>query len=155
MNPYNFHCFRTANPSIFKALSTQQPLSMFEVMTQINRIISYEGKDSYAKKYSGFMKILNTKDPSEAKYLIKILSGTLRLGISFRTWITALQECQRKYTSREFDTFIASLEKEVFGYNIQARPEHLTLNIPISSMLGKSAKNFKELEKFVMKQSVK
>ena len=55
-------------------------------------------------------------------------------------------DCKDK---NEYENFIFELERDVFGHNIREHPELLHINIPVSSMLGRSAKSFQDLEKFV------
>ena len=74
----------------------------------------------------------------------------LRIGVSSKSLIKVLQDMEVYWDNKiEYDEFIYELERDVFGYNIRDNPDPLHLNIPVSSMLGRSAKNFSDLTKFV------
>lgn len=60
---------------------------------------------------------------------------------------------QPDYDNEKFENFITSVEKDVFGYTIRDKPQNLSVNIPLTSMLGRSAKNFTELSKYVIGKS--
>lgn len=77
--------------------------------------------------------------------------GTLRIGVSSKSLINVLQTLQTEYDNEEFNEFMLAVEDQVFGYTIRDKPKNLVLNIPVSPMLGRSAKSFKDLEKFVLK----
>jgi DNA ligase 1 len=104
------------------------------------------------KKYDMFMDLMNAAEPLEIKYLIKILLGTLRIGVNENSLIRALLDLKSSYMEDEesYDQFLFEVEQEVFGHNIRDRPSKICVGTPVNCMLGRSAKNFKELHKLIM-----
>lgn len=103
------------------------------------------------------MKLLETDSPVEARFLIKILLGTLRIGVSTKSLIKVIQEIQEEFEQEypddkdRFGQYMIKLEKEVFGYVIRKDPKFLVPNTPVTCMLGRAAKNFSDLDKLVLK----
>jgi DNA ligase 1 len=104
------------------------------------------------KKYDMFMDLMNAAEPLEIKYLIKILLGTLRIGVNENSLIRALLDLKSSYMEDEesYDQFLFEVEQEVFGHNIRDRPSKICVGTPVNCMLGRSAKNFKELHNLIM-----
>lgn len=127
----------------------KEPLSVKEVMELIYKIKSIEGTDSYAKKYHLFATIMKTNDPVAVKFLVKVLLGTLRIGVSSKSLIQSVLQLDKD--DQEYLDFIFQIERDVFGYTIRNKPEELHVNIPVSSMLGRAAKNYSDLEKLIVK----
>ena len=62
-------------------------------MTHYSKLQSLEGKGSQDMKMRYIASLLNDATPQEAKFILKILLGTLRLGIAENTVMDALGNC--------------------------------------------------------------
>lgn len=67
-----------------------EPLTVSRVYGTLDRIAKASGKGSQEMKLSHFLSLLNDADPDEARYLVKIVLGTLRLGVADYTVLDAL-----------------------------------------------------------------
>ncbi|MGC8568521.1 MAG: ATP-dependent DNA ligase [Nitrososphaeria archaeon] len=67
-----------------------QPLTIKRVYSVLEKIAKTTGKGSQDMKLAYFMSLLNDAEPDEAKYLVKIVLGTLRLGVADYTVLDAL-----------------------------------------------------------------
>jgi len=131
-------CLRKS-PVLLK--TNPHPLNVTEVINEIYNIKDIEGKDSMKRKYHIFMKIMNTTDPLEAKYLVKILHGTLRIGVNANSIIKVLQHLEGEYENDEdYAKFLLNCESSVFGYVVRDKPKFLKVGTPVNCMLGRSAK---------------
>jgi len=67
-----------------------QQLTINRVYGILEKIAKTSGKGSQDMKLAYFMSLLNDAEPDEAKYLVKIVLGTLRLGVADYTVLDAL-----------------------------------------------------------------
>ncbi|MDG6927797.1 MAG: ATP-dependent DNA ligase [Nitrososphaerota archaeon] len=67
-----------------------EPLTIVRVYSTLDRIARSSGKGSQEMKLSHILSLLNDADPEEARYLVKIVLGTLRLGVADYTVLDAL-----------------------------------------------------------------
>ncbi|CAI2384407.1 unnamed protein product [Moneuplotes crassus] len=144
--------FMKAERPDFNGSFKQNPITVEDIIDIIYKIKAIQGQDSYAKKYYQFQNILKTEDPLEVKFIIKVLMGSLRIGVSAKSLIKILQELQTKddiEDPKPIENLLIELEKEVFGYTIRENPDFLNINTPVHAMLGRSAKTFKDLTKFI------
>ncbi len=67
-----------------------QPLTVKRVYSTLDKIARASGKGSQDIKMMHLMSLLNDADPDEARYVVKIVLGTLRLGVADYTILDAL-----------------------------------------------------------------
>jgi len=70
--------------------STIKSLSVEEVYVALEKIASTSGLGSQERKVAGLAKLISDVSPEDAKYIVRIVSGRLRLGFSDKTVIDAL-----------------------------------------------------------------
>ncbi len=69
-----------------------QPLTIGRVYVTLDRMAKLSGAGSQSQKLSLFINLLNDCEPIEAKYLIRMAIGSLRLGVADYTVLDALAE---------------------------------------------------------------
>jgi len=67
-----------------------EPLTILRVYFTLDKIAKTTGKGSQDIKLSYLLSLLNDADPDEARYIVKIILGTLRLGVADYTVLDAL-----------------------------------------------------------------
>ncbi len=67
-----------------------EPLTLSRVYMTLDKIAKSSGKGSQDIKLSYLLSLLNDADPDEARYIVKIMLGTLRLGVADYTVLDAL-----------------------------------------------------------------
>lgn len=77
-----------------------QPLTLKEVVTQLTRIETAEGKNSQSAKVDILTGMLHDSGPTEARYICRIVSGRMRVGASAMTILDALAQCYADKESR-------------------------------------------------------
>jgi DNA ligase 1 len=65
-------------------------LSLNDVYESLRKIARTDGKDSVRLKQANIVSLLQNTNPNEAKYIIKIILGTLRLSLGIQTIIESL-----------------------------------------------------------------
>lgn len=81
-----------SSPRITPACAGRQrsELGISEVYEQLEKIASASGTGSQERKVAGLAKLIADVSPEDAKYIVRIVSGRLRLGFSDKTVIDAL-----------------------------------------------------------------
>lgn len=67
-------------------------LDIENLVQKLRAISAIDGEGSHNKKIKSFLALLTRCNPNEAKYLIKIILGTLRLGVSTHTILDSLTQ---------------------------------------------------------------
>ena len=67
-----------------------EPLTLDRVYAALERASSSEGKDSQDSKMKMLAEVLNDATPVEAKYISRIVTGKMRLGVAAMTMVDAL-----------------------------------------------------------------
>lgn len=74
---------------VFTSLNSMSSYTIRELYDSLWSLILYEGKDSVKYKSNKLAELLNKSDSIDAKYLIRLISGKLRLGCSDKTLLDA------------------------------------------------------------------
>ncbi|MBE6517132.1 MAG: ATP-dependent DNA ligase [Thermoplasmata archaeon] len=69
-----------------------QPLTLKDVVAQLTRIETAQGKNSQATKVDVLTGMLHDSGPTEARYICRIVSGRMRVGASAMTILDALAQ---------------------------------------------------------------
>lgn len=130
-------------------------LSCEEIVNELDKLYEIKGKDSQLKKKEELRKILSrAKDGVELKYLIRIIQGKLRIGVSTKTVMAALEKLESskiKTGDQSKNIMISMAEQEVLGKQVSSEGKNLQLGIPIPHMLGRPALSIPDARKLLMK----
>ena len=91
------------------------PLTVNDVYDSVNQISKHSGKGSLDKKLKGLINLLKKSKPEEAKYILRTITGDLRLGIGDATIIEALvlAYCSDDTDKSDFKTWISFNRKKI------------------------------------------
>lgn len=154
---------RLGQPTMFKP----QPLDVDTVFENLTRIAKTTGKDAQNRKIGLINKMLTACDSklSEAKFLVRLLEGKLRIGLAGQTVLVALAQAFCQYENkRTTPEQLAKAEEifkeaysqipnyevvihEAYEHGIAHLLEHckLTPGIPLKPMLAKPTKAITEI----------
>ncbi len=132
----------------YKVQSTK--LSVKDVYAALEKIASASGAGSQERKVAGLAKLIAEVNPEGAKYIVRIVSGRLRLGFSDKTVIDALSyfengtkdfsdELDRAYQRRPDVGVLAKMVKEM-GVAQAVKKIDVVIGTPIVPALAQRLK---------------
>lgn len=129
--------------------------SVREVYEKLEKIASASGAGSQERKVAGLAKLISEVNPEDAKYIVRIVSGRLRLGFSDKTVIDALSyfengtkefsdDLDKAYQKRPDVGYLARQVKEL-GVVEAVRRTDVAIGTPIVPALAQRLKTPKEM----------
>jgi DNA ligase 1 len=154
----NFQDFGDIGEAVFHTLENANCLRMNlginEVYEKLREIAEFGGKGSQDIKVKVLKKLLLDSSPLEAKYIARIITGSLRLGLSEKTILDSLSifsvgnksikdEIERAYGVRSDIGLIAEIVKQNKDGDLLKRLNLLKISptIPVASKLVEREKN--------------
>ncbi|KAL4429685.1 hypothetical protein ABPG74_017094 [Tetrahymena malaccensis] len=129
-------------------------LTINEVITFFEKLRNLQGDRSRLEKQELIVDFLKKiQDPLEIQYFIRILSKSLRIGISEKSIIKALTNINKKKKDT-LNQLLRDVQDRVFGYNTSLN-SNIQIGTPVPPMLAKSVSDFDELLKFLKKYESK
>ncbi len=131
-------------------IAQRSELGVGEVYEQLEKIASASGAGSQERKVAGLAKLVSEMSPEGAKYIVRIVSGRLRLGFSDKTVIDALSyfengtkefsdELDRAYQKRPDVGVLAKMVKEM-GVVLAVKKIDVVIGTPIVPALAQRLK---------------
>ncbi|HUR68180.1 MAG TPA: ATP-dependent DNA ligase [Candidatus Thermoplasmatota archaeon] len=135
---------RRKQATLFEVAATTSPLTISEVFDKLHAIANAHGSGSQGEKMAMLTKLLQDASPRAARYLVRTVTGKLRLGIADMTLLDALAgafatkeykpDLERAYNvSSDLGLVAETLVKE--GLEGVERL-HLTVGVPVRAMLA-------------------
>jgi DNA ligase-1 len=129
--------------------------SVREVYEKLEKIASASGAGSQERKVAGLAKLISEVNPEDVKYIVRIVSGRLRLGFSDKTVIDALSyfengtkeysdDLDKAYQKRPDVGYLARQVKEL-GVVEAVRRTDVAIGTPIVPALAQRLKTPKEM----------
>ncbi|KAL4473159.1 hypothetical protein ABPG72_007389 [Tetrahymena utriculariae] len=129
-------------------------LSIEEVIIFFEKLRNLQGDRSRIEKQELIINFLKKiQDPLEIQYFIRILSRSLRIGISEKSIIKALTNINKKKKD-SLNQLLRDVQDRVFGYNTTLN-SNIQIGTPVPPMLAKPVSDFDELLKFLKKYESK
>ncbi len=142
---------------VAKSLAKEKPssLEIQDVFNDLKKIALTQGKGSQEKKLEILAIILKKSSPLEAKYIVRSVLGTLRLGASDMTFLYALSKVlfgskEGKKKLEEVFNILSDLGEVAYlalkkGKKALEKVEPI-LGVPIRMMLAQRVKDIKEIK---------
>ncbi|EAS06519.2 DNA ligase I, ATP-dependent protein (macronuclear) [Tetrahymena thermophila SB210] len=129
-------------------------LSILEVTSFFEKLKNLQGDRSRLEKQELIIDFLKKiQDPLEIQYFIRILSKSLRIGVSEKSIIKALTNINKK-KKNSLDSLLKNVQDKIFGYNTALHTD-IQIGTPVPPMLAKPVSDFDELLKFLKKYESK
>jgi len=144
----------TAEQLLEKMPASKEPLTAEEVYDTLNKVAHTSGKGSVEAKVDLVAKILRKATPKEARYIVRTVTGRLRLGVGDMTFLDALtmayfgnkkrrSEIERAYNLSSDLGFVA---KTLMNEGIDGiKRIKITIGRPVRAMLAERLKSPKEI----------
>ena len=131
-------------------VAQRSELGVSEVYEQLEKIASASGLGSQERKVVGLAKLISDVSPEDAKYIVRIVSGRLRLGFSDKTVIDALSyfengtkefsdDLDKAYQKRPDVGYLAKQVKELGALEAAKRTD-VVIGTPIVPALAQRLK---------------
>lgn len=132
--------------------SEESRLTCNEVVDAVDVLYDIKGKDSIERKRGAIADLLKrTQSPVELKFVLRVLQGQLRIGISNKSIMVAVESLQGDGPQSE--SIVGMIESDVLGSQVKSREvkfgipllKNRAIGIPIPPMLGRPASNVAEV----------
>ncbi|MBW2981981.1 ATP-dependent DNA ligase [Candidatus Woesearchaeota archaeon] len=137
-----------------KIINKKGKLTVKEIIETLRKISTTKGTGSQEAKINLLISLLKKANSKEAKYLIRIALGRLRLGVAAATILDSLAiafkgvkdktELERAYDNISDIGLIAKLAASKKKINIR-----ISIGIPIKMMLAQRVKSLEEMQKHI------
>jgi len=137
-----------------QAVSKEKDQSISEVYNSLDEISNQVGTGSTLKKIDLLSNLLSRSTPKEAKYILRIILGTLRMGIADMTIINALSiaftdsKKNKEFIEEKYNICpdLGRIGKILSKKGLEGLNEiNIQVGIPIKMMLAQRAKSIEEI----------
>ena len=146
-----------------KTMFAPKPLTIQKLYTSLKEIAQLDGKQSQQRKVDKICGLLSAGDPIETRYIIRILSGKMRIGLSEQTLLVGISRASAKFFNykdlKEAEAILKSVFCELPSFDaivpilIDSGIENLSESckllpgVPVKPMLAHPSKSIDEVLK--------